>query len=320
MSRANRALVRSPGDLEASTLLARAYRGLGDILLAADRGPPAITIDGRATGADGAADPEPMTVRTAELVLSGRVYDSGPVDVSVAIDGGPEAQVEAEGRPFQGVWITDFEWRHRLSPGTSTIEVVAIDRDGNRTHFAVPAVYTVPFLRTPVFPASVAALLLALVGLVFGRRAQRRHTLLRGRFNPYIAGAPILQQERFFGRQDLLDYVLRRIGNNSVMLHGERRIGKTSFQHRLKRCLTQLDDPDFAFFPVFVDLQGTPQDVFFATLGAEIFHELSAKLDGLEPQVAPNGPTTATVSWSKTSTGCSRSWVAGPRNTSSSCC
>lgn len=81
----------------------------------------------------------------------------------------------------------------------------------------------------------------------------------------------------------MLDYVLRRVRNNSVMLYGERRIGKTSFQHRLKRCLATLVDPDYEFYPVFIDLQGTPQEKFFATLAAEIFHELASKLDGIQP-------------------------------------
>ena len=111
---------------------------------------------------------------------------------------------------------------------------------------------------------------------------RRRRKLLKKRFNPYVAGAPILEQKRFFGRQRLLDYVLRRIYNNSILLYGERRIGKTSFQHRLKKCLTTLDDPEHEFFPVYIDLQGTPEEKFFQTMAVEVFHELKPQLSGLE--------------------------------------
>ncbi|HMB53040.1 MAG TPA: hypothetical protein VKU40_06985, partial [Thermoanaerobaculia bacterium] len=197
--------------------------------------------------------------------------------------------VEAESRELEGVWITSFRWRHQLPAGVSRFAVTAVDRSGNQATTPYAVDYAVPFVRSPWFPASLSLVLgLVVVGFV-GLRARRRQRLLRGRFNPYTAGAPILEQERFFGRQQLLDYVLRRISNNSIMLYGERRIGKTSFQHNLKRCLTGLDDPVHEFYPVFVDLQGTPQERFFPTLASELFHELSPKLGGIEPRVPPNG-------------------------------
>jgi AAA+ ATPase superfamily predicted ATPase len=84
----------------------------------------------------------------------------------------------------------------------------------------------------------------------------------------------------FLGREALLSQILQTIHNNSILLYGERRIGKTSLQHHLKKRLQQMQDPKFAFFPVFIDLQGTPQERFFWTLGHELFHELGPLLDG----------------------------------------
>ena len=55
------------------------------------------------------------------------------------------------------------------------------------------------------------------------RRSQRRK-LLKRRYNPYIAGAPVLQDDLFFGREQLLTRVLQSIHNNSILLYGERRI------------------------------------------------------------------------------------------------
>ena len=47
------------------------------------------------------------------------------------------------------------------------------------------------------------------------------------------------------------------------------------------------DKWDFDFYPVFVDLQGTPEELFFATLAEEVFQELAPHLEGLEPTVEP---------------------------------
>jgi len=98
-----------------------------------------------------------------------------------------------------------------------------------------------------------------------------------------VAGAPVLDEKMFFGRDALLDRILQTVHNNSLLLYGERRIGKTSLQHQLKRRLEALDDPTYVFYPVFIDLQGTPEERFFATLAEEVFHELEPHLDGLQP-------------------------------------
>jgi len=71
--------------------------------------------------------------------------------------------------------------------------------------------------------------------------------------NPYVAGAPV-QGKRFFGRQDTLDWVargLRNPGANSVVLFGQRRIGKTTLLLQLRRTL-----PASAFVPIYFDLHG----------------------------------------------------------------
>jgi AAA+ ATPase superfamily predicted ATPase len=87
----------------------------------------------------------------------------------------------------------------------------------------------------------------------------------------------------FFGRRELVDRILDTIHNNSLLLYGERRIGKTSIQHQLRHRLKELDDPNYQFFPVYIDLQGTPEERFFSTMAEDIFHELSPLLDGLQP-------------------------------------
>jgi hypothetical protein len=57
------------------------------------------------------------------------------------------------------------------------------------------------------------------------------------RFNPYIAGAPVLDDDMFYGREKLTARMLSTLHRNSLMITGERRIGKTTFLHHLKRVL-----------------------------------------------------------------------------------
>lgn len=274
---ANRVLAFTPGHQGALRHLARAYAGLSDVLLATDNAPPSILFD------DARVDGAVFVIRSPEFVLTGTVYDNTPVELSIRTADGELGKPSVESREFLGVWITEFEFHHDVPPGVTTIELVALDRGGQSTTATYAVDYIVPFSRSLWFPASIALAMACLGFGVVGTRAHRRRKLLRRRFNPYIAGAPILEQKKFFGRAQLLDYVLRRVHNNSILLFGERRIGKTSFQHQLKQCLTTLDDPDHVFYPVFIDLQGTPEDKFFATLAIEIFDELQPRLDGLEP-------------------------------------
>jgi hypothetical protein len=113
------------------------------------------------------------------------------------------------------------------------------------------------------------------------RAYKRRAELRRRKFNPYVAGAPVMNAAMFFGRRQLVDRILQTIHNNSLLLYGERRIGKTSIQHQLKRRLLEIDDPYFDFHPVYIDLQGTPQEQFFWTIARDIAEDLTPALAGL---------------------------------------
>ena len=98
----------------------------------------------------------------------------------------------------------------------------------------------------------------------------------------------MLDEDLFFGRDQLIDRILQTVHNNSLLLYGERRIGKTSIQHHLKKRLRELDDPTYEFYPVFVDLQGTPETRFFATLADDVFSDLEIHLGDLSPSRSLN--------------------------------
>ena len=97
---------------------------------------------------------------------------------------------------------------------------------------------------------------------------------MRRRFNPYIAGAPVLDDDMFYGREKLTARMLSTLHRNSLMITGERRIGKTTFLHHLKHVLAEDEAGEWRFFPVFVDLQGVPEQSFFHALMAEIVDAL----------------------------------------------
>lgn len=102
--------------------------------------------------------------------------------------------------------------------------------------------------------------------------------------NPYIAGAPVTDQRMFFGRQDIFEWIERNLAglyaDHVLVLHGQRRVGKTSV---LKQLPSRLPD---RYIPVFFDLQGrahTSLDRFLWWLAREIARVLKQDRDILVP-------------------------------------
>ncbi len=94
---------------------------------------------------------------------------------------------------------------------------------------------------------------------------------IRRGYNPYISGEPVRQAEMFFGRHELLQRIVATLHNNSIMIHGERRIGKTTLLYQLTNALRHIQDDEYWFVPVLVDLEGTPEEGLFLQLGEEIY-------------------------------------------------
>jgi tetratricopeptide (TPR) repeat protein len=72
--------------------------------------------------------------------------------------------------------------------------------------------------------------------------------------NPYVTDASPSERRGFFGRQAVLEWVVRELrdpATNALVLLGQRAIGKTSLLLQLERIL-----PTDAFLPVYFDLQG----------------------------------------------------------------
>lgn len=93
--------------------------------------------------------------------------------------------------------------------------------------------------------------------------------------NPYIAGAPVTEARMFFGREDVFQWIENSIAgqyaDHILVIHGQRRVGKTSVLKQLGNRLPK------RFIPVFFDLQGrthTTLDRFLWWLAREIVRVL----------------------------------------------
>ena len=237
----------------------------------------------------------PPTVRFVSVngkpPAGGKVQFLSQTPIGVAVEGSDMATPASElgyrmripqmGAGWQNE--TDEHWTlDPLGPGHYTLEVQAVDGELNTSAIervdleVVPSVVAPMLGRISVSQASVMAVstataLTGLMGiaLLTIRQRKRRRAALRRRFNPYVSGEPVTTQEMFFGRHDTLARIVDTLHENSIMIHGERRIGKTSLLLHLVEHLHTAHDSEFMFVPVYVDLEGTMDDELFSIMMEE---------------------------------------------------
>lgn len=126
------------------------------------------------------------------------------------------------------------------------------------------------------FSGTFAAFLLIFLGF-FSYRGINKRILKRRRFNPYICGSPILQDDLFIDREDLIDRITSSIHGNSFMIKGERRSGKTSLLHKLKKRIQEVNESEkkYFFIPFFVDLEGVSEQELFSVLARSLIKEIT---------------------------------------------
>ncbi len=185
----------------------------------------------------------------------------------------------------------DTDWRQTRAPrvayptqaeGVYRFEVEARDTGLNYSSLKAvditvrrppPTIYIRPFGEVRTEYALIAVTILTLLGVLgvyavwstFEQLAMRRLAVER-RFNPYVAGSPIRDDAMFFGRTKLLDGIIASLYQNSLMIHGERRIGKTSLLYQIQQRLQKKNDPEYHFIPIYIDLEGSPENEFFHRL------------------------------------------------------
>lgn len=196
-----------------------------------------------------------------------------------------------------GKW-TAFDATNRvirtdLEPGNAyRFQVRAQSPDGSISE--TPAEFAIVVAETPFYLRAWfwAVVALAIVGGVvayFVARERKLNALIRRRhINPYIAGEPIFEPNLFFGREDVLLKVLSILHNNSVMLVGERRIGKTSLLIQIKRELESSTDVRYSFQPVYIDLQGVGEWEFFRSMMHDIIEQCTLGDESRNFRIAAN--------------------------------
>ncbi len=161
-----------------------------------------------------------------------------------------------------------------LAQGDNDIKVVVIDTRGAEQAQAFLVTRNLLLIQKPWFLPSAVASSAAIIGLGLAVQRTRRRRAVRNRFNPYIAGAPVLEDDMFFGRHKLLARIMNVLHHNSLMITGERRIGKTTLLHHLRKALEHDEGTDYQFFVVSTDLQGVPESGFFDAVMSDVADQL----------------------------------------------
>jgi tetratricopeptide (TPR) repeat protein len=174
-----------------------------------------------------------------------------------------------------------FDREFELDEGANEIGVVTYDTQGESRSETFHVVRRLRIWERRAFFPSAAGIALGLVGSGIAFQRARRRRAVRRRFNPYIAGAPVHDDEMFFGRDKLMARILNVLHHNSLMITGERRIGKTTFMYHLKRALEHDEGTEYRFFPVLTDLQGVPEDAVFHAVMADVVEALELSPDTL---------------------------------------
>jgi tetratricopeptide (TPR) repeat protein len=202
--------------------------------------------------------------------------DRGIARLSFLVGGRAVAEQEGPSDPSTGELARSvrFERQIELGEGPNDLRVVAVDSAGVAYEAAFQVTRRLRFVDTRAFWPSAIASAAGLVGLGLGVQRVRRRRAVRNRFNPYIAGAPVRDEDMFFGRQKLLARILNVLHHNSLMITGERRIGKTTFLHHLKGALEGDEGTEYKFFPVSTDLQGVPEADFFHAVMSDVVEQV----------------------------------------------
>jgi tetratricopeptide (TPR) repeat protein len=223
-------------------------------------------------------EPRSLVVEGSRVAIIGFATDDRGIDKVEFLVGG---RVVAEQRPSSALDAPEalrnvsFNEAFPLEPGANEIVVRVVDEMGLEQVAPFRITRRLRFYETRAFLPSAAGTALGLIGLGLGLQHARRRRAVRRRFNPYIAGAPVMSDAMFFGRERLMARMLNVLHHNSLMITGERRIGKTTFLYRLKKVLAADDGTEYRFFPVFTDLQGVPEAGFFHALMSDVVDELA---------------------------------------------
>ena len=188
--------------------------------------------------------------------------------------------------------LARLQWWFILATGVLTLAMVAVALWMRRSltlsvrefaHLATEAAEgRFDLIRRTDNHDDISDLAAAMNRLFVSMRRQADHETVP---NPYVVGTPVRSGDMFFGRQDDLRWIteqIRRPGNELIVLYGQRRIGKTSLLHQIRR---QSDDPPM--LPILIDTHALlpslrRDDDLYPVLGRVIARELSDTSEELQ--------------------------------------
>ena len=169
-----------------------------------------------------------------------------------------------------------------LDSGEHTLLVKAIDEDELESE---PAKLDITVEEPPLTPSEWlmrGLVVTALFGLVvFGGNWRRRRKAtqwdIQHHFNPFISEVAVKEPKMFFGRQEILDDVLRSIQATNFVIYGEKRIGKTSLLHQIDHRLSEMGGKYFDYLPLVVSLHAMSEERFFRDLMRKMVARIKGK-------------------------------------------
>ncbi len=182
---------------------------------------------------------------------------------------------------------SDFHLDHAIRApffGEHTVRFSLVDETGNRVFTEKKILVPPPIYLKPRFWLFSGIGILVLILLLLTVQAIRRKRARLRHFNPYIAGSPVRAAAMFYGRDELMQRIQGLVHKNSFMIHGDRRIGKTSLLLQLQKNLAELESESYRFYPAFLDLQGVREEDLFHHMMAELLIQAGdweISLDGL---------------------------------------
>ena len=135
------------------------------------------------------------------------------------------------------------------------------------------------FVNAPQNEDEISDLAAAFNQLLVSMRDSARFRLIP---NPYVVGTPIRTKELFFGRKDDLRWIgdkLDQPGNEMILVHGPRRIGKTSLLHQIREYAATKN-----VVPFFFDTQQIVPELHD---NQDFFHVLTREMLEQWPRVMP---------------------------------
>lgn len=227
-------------------------------------------------------------IRSSKFSIAGVVGDDKGIDhIELTVNGA--IFTDQDGNPFKLLPLPEQDPKNLdfkiadipLQMGKNQITLVAYDIDSLQHSEILPltVIRKLPIYKTTMFHIISGTLIILIIGIIVISKIIKYRIAIVNRYNPYIAGAPILNEEMFFGREQLLKSIMNTLHHNSLMIYGPRRIGKTSIQHQLKRKLETLKDPEYHYVPIYIDLQGVPEDKFFSSMIEDIVDGCKSYLD-----------------------------------------